>query len=112
SPGNLPSHFGAKPLHIPSPTSVVITPMIKINLPRSRMIQKVARIERRHKLESKCQYSFEIITRHSESQKRRPRTRFEAHFAHWRGNTIRTSPKIKRPPKKKSRKSTKPKRWL
>src|SRR5438093_52648 len=85
SPGNRPSHFGAKPLHITSPNSVVITPMITISFPSSRILQKVARIERRHKLESKCPYSFEIITRHSVLRKPPPPTRFAAAFGGFGG---------------------------
>jgi hypothetical protein len=45
SPGNRPSHFGAKPLHMINPTNVVITPTITMNFPSSRTVQKVARIE-------------------------------------------------------------------
>src|SRR5712664_2215113 len=41
SPGNRPSHFGANPLHITNPTSVVITPTMTTNLPNSRTIQKL-----------------------------------------------------------------------
>src|SRR5437899_5610113 len=87
-----------------------MTPMITMNLPSSRTIQKVARTERRHKLESKCPYSFEIITRHLAFRRRPPTTRSVAHFASWRGNIIPTWLRIKRPPKKNLRKSTKPTR--
>src|SRR6266567_6777724 len=68
---------------------------------------EVARSERRHKLESKCPYSSEIITRPSVFR-RAPRTmRFAARFASWHGNIIPTWPRIKRRPKKNLRKSTK-----
>src|SRR2546430_6743956 len=78
SPGNRPSHFGVNPAHITNPTRVVITPMITTNLPSSRTIQKVARIERRHKLEAECLYNSEIITRHSACRRRPAKTRFAA----------------------------------
>src|SRR5215475_9639220 len=41
SPGNRPSHFGAKPLHITRPTSVAITPMITMTFPNSRTFRKL-----------------------------------------------------------------------
>src|SRR6266581_4843949 len=101
SPGNRPSHFGASPLHITNPTSVVITPTMTTNLPSSRIIQKVARIEQRHKLETECLYNSEIITRHSACRRRPAKTRFAAPFASWRANIIPTSPRTRRPLKKK-----------
>src|SRR5947208_5136353 len=107
SPGNRPSHFGVNPAHITNPTSVVITPMITTNLPSSRTIQKVARIERRHKLEAECLYNSEIITRHSACRRRPAKTRFAAPFASWRANIIPTSPRTRRALKKNLRKSTK-----
>src|SRR5437867_5662326 len=111
SPGNRPSHFGVNPAHITNPTSVVITPMITTNLPISRTIQKVARIERRHKLETECLYNSEIITRHSACRRRPAKTRFAAPFASWHGNTIPTLRKTKRPPRRNLRRLMKPTRY-
>src|SRR5438552_3920282 len=71
---------------------------------------KVARIARRHKVETRWQCSLEIITRHSVCRKRLAVTKFAARFANWRENTILTWPRTKRPPKRNSRKSTKPTR--
>src|SRR5438552_7463865 len=81
--------------------------MIKMNFPSSRIVQKVARTERRHKLERKCPYSSETITRHSVFRKRPPTTRFAARFASWHGNIIPTLPRTKRSLRKSLRKSTK-----
>src|ERR1700757_4172105 len=111
SPGNRPSHFGASPPHITKPTNVVITPMITTNLPSSRIIQKVARIERRHKLETECLYNSEIITRHSPCRRRQQKTRFAARFASWHASIILTSPRTRRPLKKNLKRSTKRTRY-
>src|SRR5262245_9632583 len=70
-------------------------------------LSKVARINRRHKLETRCRYSFEIITRHSGCKKPRARTRFAALFESWRASITRTSQRTKRSPKKNLRRSTK-----
>src|SRR6266850_1535700 len=111
SPGNRPSHFGANPLHITNPSSVMITPMTAMNLPKSRIIQKVARIERRHKLEGECPYNSEIITRHWVCLRRRPKTRFAALFASSRASIIPTSQRTRRPLKKNLKRSTKRTRY-
>jgi curved DNA-binding protein len=50
SPGNRPNHFGTSPPHIANPASMIIMPAMATNFPSSRIIQKVARISRRHKL--------------------------------------------------------------
>src|SRR5882724_8294574 len=50
--------------------------------------EKVARLARRHKVESRWQCSLEIITKRSVSRKRLPRTKFAPPFASWRGNII------------------------
>src|SRR5436190_6627935 len=50
--------------------------------------------------------------RHLVFRKRPLTTRFAVRFASWRGNIIPMSPRIKRPPKKNLRKSTKPMRCL
>src|SRR5207247_8117340 len=71
---------------------------------------KVARIARRHKVETRWQCSLEIITRHSVCRKWLAVTKFAARFASWRENTILTWLRTKRPPKRNSRKSTKPTR--
>jgi hypothetical protein len=51
-------------------------------------IAKVARIERRHKVESRWQCSLEIITKRSVFRKRPPKTKSVLHFANWLGNII------------------------
>src|SRR6266498_3898304 len=71
---------------------------------------KVARIARRHKVETRWQCSLEIITRRWVFQRRLAVTKFAARFVNWRENTILMSPRTKRPPKRNSRKSTKPTR--
>src|SRR5205823_4770078 len=81
------------------------------NLPSSRIIQKVARIERRHKLEGECPYNSEITTRRSACRRRPAKTRFAAPFASWRANTTPTLLRTRRPPRKNLRRSTKRTRY-
>src|SRR5256885_16783115 len=50
SPGNRPSHFGAKPLHKINPRSVVIIPIITTNFPTSRIERSLRDIAPRHKV--------------------------------------------------------------
>src|SRR5258708_9261 len=52
SPGNRPSHLGAKPLQKMKPITAVTMPMMIRNFPRSRIREKVALIERWHKVEA------------------------------------------------------------
>src|SRR5258705_1103093 len=73
--------------------------------------EKVARIARRHKVESRWRCSLEIITKRSVSRKRRPRTKFALPFASLRGNIIPMSPRTKRRRKRNSKRSMKPTRY-
>src|SRR6266496_1364038 len=68
---------------------------------------KVARIARRHKVESRWRSSSEIITKHSGSRRRLPRMKFGLHFASWRGNIIPMWPRTKRRLKRNSKRSMK-----
>src|SRR5215217_9717364 len=52
-------------------------------------VSKVARINRTNKLENRCQYSFEITTRHLGCRKRQAKMRFGALFESWRASITR-----------------------
>src|SRR5260370_35586376 len=50
SPGSRPNHFGAKPLHMTSPTSVATTPIITMNFPNSRIPDLAQRTQSKQRM--------------------------------------------------------------
>jgi len=90
SPGNRPSHFGAKPApQYQSHQRGESTPRMTTNLPSSaHSFKKLRESSEGTRLESECPYNSEIITRHLACRRRPAKMRFGAPFASWRANII------------------------